>query len=243
MPRTLPTTLEAEVLACREIHELPGDWEPTALRRLLGELEFDPEGATGDDLLDLTLMALGDMESREAGAVVLGAVFGERLGTGARAGLAADLEGDRPWDESADLSRQRGIFTAVVLLQKAFPRFFGKPDATRAEVAFRAPTPEDAALLVEASAAVVLRALAPGLGPRSIAVRLYGEGLRGGEFPEATHILWRYSLKSDAQDPRRVILDVCGAPSFLGALEVAAPWRVDIELDQDHPELDMDPPK
>ena len=230
MPQSDLTTITGEVLSCREVHELPGQWQPESLRALLAQLEIDFEGASDADLLDLVLMGLGDLEPDEAGVAVLQAVFGDSMGSGVRRNLASDLEEDRPWEDFADLSRQAGIFTTTVLLQKAFPRNFGKPDATRAEVAFGLPAPEDAAILVKAPAAVILRALAPGLGTRSIVSRIYAEGLRGGGFPEAEHILWQREMRIDPRDPRRVLGVFHGAQSFLGALDDADAWQAQVKL-------------
>ena len=230
MPQADLTTLAAEIISCREIHELPGDWPPAVLRSLLDGQEIDSAGTAEADLPDLALMALGDLEPNEAGARVLGLVFGEELAPGMRAQLAADLVNERPWEQLSDLSRQAGVFTATVLLQRAFPRHYGKPAAMRVEVALTAPADADAALLLQAPPAVVLRALAPGLGPASLVVRLYGDGLRGGDFPEAAQILWRHALRADPAAPRRVIADLCGAQAFLGTLGDAAAWSAEVAL-------------
>lgn len=230
MPSTEPVTIAAEVLTCREVHELPGDWDAAGLRRLLTGLEVDTDGAAESDLADLALMALGDLEHREAGVAVLRAVFADSMPTGVRASLAADLEEDRPWEDFADITRQAGIFTAVVLLQRAFPKLFGKPDATRVKVAFTAPTPAEAAALAAAPPAVILRALAPGLGSRSIVTRIYADGLRQDPFPEAENILWRHVLRVDPVEPRRVLAEFYGAQSFLGPLADADPWQAAVKL-------------
>jgi hypothetical protein len=230
MPNSDLTLLTAEVVTCREVHDLPGDWPPSALSELLEALEIEADGAGDADVSELVLMALGDLEPHEAGEAVLKQVFGAGMSAGVRSNLAGDLENERPWEEFADLARQRGIFTAVALLQKALPRRYGKPDAMRAVVAFTAPTPPEAALLARAEPAVILRALAPGLGPRSIVTRLYAEGLRGGAFPEAAHILWHRALTADAAEPRRVVADICGAHSFFAALDDAPPWEARVVL-------------
>ena len=224
------TKLAAEIVSSREIHALPGDWDPPSLRRLLADLDIDPEAATDAELHDLALMALGDLEPDEAGAAVLRAVFGDSLKAGQRASIAADLEEDRPWEDHAELSKQAGIFTATVLLQQAMPKRFGVPDATQVEVAFRAPTAGEATELLQAAPAVILRALAPGLGPRAIVNRLYEDGVRGAAFPEAASILWRCELRLDPADPCRVMARIHGAQSFLGPLATAEPWESRVDL-------------
>ncbi len=230
MPQADTTTFPAAVRSCREIHELPGDWSPPDLRRLLGILDIDVEDSADADLPDLALMALGDLEPYPATAAVLEAVFGDTMAEGVRANLAADLGNERPWEQLSDLTLQAGVFTATVLLQRALPRHFGKPDALRAEIEFTAPSADDAAQLAAAPAAVILRALAPGLGPRSLVVRLYSDGLRHGDFPEAAHILWRCTLVRDEAEPRRVVADVCGAVAFLETLTAAGSWQADVVL-------------
>lgn len=231
MPHKGHLHLEAEVLAYCEIHELPGDWALDALQSLLTDLEIDTAGVPESDLLDLVMMAVGDLEPQEAGVAVLRTVFGDRMSAGIRANLASDLQEDRPWEEFADLSFQAGIFTATVLLQKSLPKLYGMPDATRAEVAFTAPTPQEAKLVSDLASDQLVRALAPGLGARSIVARLYEEGLRSGPFPEAEHILWRRNVCEDPNDPRRMVLTITGAHSFLADLKDAHPWQVEIDLD------------
>jgi hypothetical protein len=226
-------SLTAEVIACEEIHELPGDWNAATLRALLAGLEFEAADVADTDLMDLALMALGDLDPHVAGMAVLEAVFADTMASGVRANLSSDLDGERPWENVADLSHQAGIFTATVLLQRAFPRSYGKPVATRVEVAFAAAQEPDAALLQKAPPAVLLRALAPGLGERSIVNRLYEESLREGPFPEAAHILWRRNLCPDPADPRRVLAEFFGAQSILGSLAGAAPWQVKVALEPD----------
>jgi hypothetical protein len=76
----------------------------------------------------------------------------------------------------------------------------------------------------------LLRALVPGLGTRSIVTRLYEEGVRGGPFPEAEHIIWRRNFREDPDDPRRVIVTVLGAHSFLIGLKDASPWHAEIDM-------------
>ncbi len=201
MPHKDHLLLEAEVLSYREIHELPGDWAPEALRSLLADLEIETEDVPESDLLDLAQMALSDLEPQDAGVAVLRTVFGDRMAAGVRANLASDLQEDRPWEEFADLSFQAGIFTATVLLQKSLPKMYGIPDATQADCAFRATTAKDAKIVASLPNDQLLRALAPGLGTRSIVTRLYEEGVRGGPFPEADHIIWRRNIREDPDDP------------------------------------------
>ena len=218
----------AELVDSREVHELPDDWPPEALRALLEALEVDHADVADGDLWDLALMALGDLEPDDAAEVVLAQVFGGAMASGVRQNLISDLEGDRPWEEFADLSKQAGIFTAVVMLQRAFPTRFGKPDAVRVRVRI-APADADAArALRHADRALLLRILAPALGPRSVVTRLFDTALRGGPFPEADHILWR--LAREDEPDGAAVFTLHAALSFLESLEEAGAWEAAVPL-------------
>lgn len=66
---------QVRMLDWKEIHELPGVWTPERLLALLAGLEVD--GVAEDDALEMTLLALQDLEPDEAADRVLEAVFGD----------------------------------------------------------------------------------------------------------------------------------------------------------------------
>jgi hypothetical protein len=181
---------EVTIQASEEIHELPNGWPTQRLQALLARLEMDEVGE--EDAMEMATMALQDLEVDEASDRVLENVFGDRMRPGVRQNLIPDLRDDRPWEEFVEISQQSGIFEAVVLLQRAFPRDFGKPDAVslglRIETASRSAgewldaSPPDAGLL--------MRILAAGMDDRAALLRLFDEPLAGDRFPEAAAILW-----------------------------------------------------
>ena len=114
-----PREFQAQLLSWIEIHELPDGWTPRQLLSLL--VGMDVDGVSENDALEMTILALQDLEPDEASDRVLEAVFGETMRPGVRRNLAHDLTEERPWEEFADISQQKGIFNAVVLLQQAFP--------------------------------------------------------------------------------------------------------------------------
>jgi hypothetical protein len=65
----------ARVLNWKEIHDLPDGWPPEKLLSLLETLEVD--GVSENDALEMTLLALQDLEIDEAAEHVLQTVFGE----------------------------------------------------------------------------------------------------------------------------------------------------------------------
>jgi hypothetical protein len=143
---------------------------------------------------------------------------------GVRQNLIEDLRDDRPWEDFAELRHQPGIFRAITLLQKAFPKDYGKPDIGRIELEI---TPQDATglrwLSGEIDPALLLRLLAGGMEDRAILRRLFGEALAGDHFPEAEAILWRVEAASDpGASPIRLILH--SSLQWFAPLEDADAW-------------------
>jgi len=193
---------EVRILESTEVHELPHGWPPARLRTILARLEVDDVG--DEDAMEMTAMALQDLDVDEASGLVLEAVFGDGMGSGVRQNLIPDLREDRPWEEFAEISQQAGIFEAVVLLQRAFPRDFGKPDAL--SLALRLETQSrSAGDWLDASppdAGLLLRILAGGMDDHAVLRRLFEEPLAADRFPDAAAILWHVERR-DAVPPAR----------------------------------------
>ena len=197
-----PREFQVQLQDKKQIHELPDGWPPSRLLTLLALLEV--EGVSEEEALEMALLVLQDSPPDEAADKVLEVVFGGTMRPGIRRNLAHDLNEERPWEDFADLAQQAGIFNAVVLLQRAFPREFDKPDAVSITVSLTtasergkawldAPTPDPALLL---------RILAAGMDDRAVLHRLFGDALKGPSFPEAGSILWRVA-RLGASDPAR----------------------------------------
>ena len=189
---------QARLLSWKEIHELPDGWSPTRLLSLLDSLEVGdvPEA----EALEMTLLALQDLEPDEAAERVLDAVFGEAMRPGVKRNLSHELNEDRPWENFADISRHKGIFNAVVLLQQAFPREFDRPDAVAVSIQLDTESERGKAWLGASNLdpAFLLRVLAAGMEDRAVLNRLFGEALAGHSFAEAGDILWHASRHAAA---------------------------------------------
>jgi hypothetical protein len=215
---TDPREFSVRLLSFKEIHELPGSWPLQRLRRLLEILEIDE--VSDAEAMDMALMALQDFDPEDAAGRVLEAVFGDAMRAGVRQNLAHDLSGARPWEEFADLGPQAGIFETCVLLQRAFPRDFEKPDAIAVSVAIETASRTGAGWVEALSPdpGLMLRLLAPGMGDRAVLRRLFGDALAGPSFPEAAGIVWHLAHTA----PRE--LSVSSSVQFFGPLEDADAW-------------------
>lgn len=181
------------VLNVKEIHDMPGSWCENDYRRLLTNLEMDDVGdVPANDLLDMTLMALQDLEPEDAAEVVLAYKLSDSISKGARQNIVHDLRDDqRPWEEAADIKSHSRIFAATVLLQKAFPSAFPKPDMMRVILNVTATSTEAEELLDNPpQAAFITRMLADALSENCILERLFDEQLKAQSFPEAEGIIW-----------------------------------------------------
>lgn len=196
----------AQLISWAQIHELPDGWTPRQLLSILAGMEVS--GVSENDALEMTILALQDNEPDEASDRVLEAVFGEAMRPGVRQNLAHDLTEDRPWENFADISHQKGIFNAVVLLQRAFPRDFDRPDAVSVAVCLETESERGKAWLdaLKLDPALLLRILAAGMDDSAMLKRLFGEALRGGSFIEAADILWHVSRRAGAAPAREFTL-------------------------------------
>lgn len=184
---------DVSVVSVKDIFDMPGSWLDDDYRQLLTQLEVDEvDDVYGDDLLDMTVMALQDFETDDAADAVLAHKLGKRISSGARGNIIQDLVDDqRPWEEAADITLHAPIFAASVLLQKAFPKTFSRPDMMQVILEVNAVTPEAAEQLSQKpEAAFVARMLADALSENCILERLFDEQLLGNSFPEAEGIIW-----------------------------------------------------
>jgi len=181
------------VSSVKEIHDMPGSWFDDDYCKLLVQLEMEDVGdIASNDLLDMTLMALQDLEPEDAADAVLAYKLKDNISSGARQNIVQDLlEDQRPWEEAADIKLHGRIFAAAVLLQKAFPSHFSRPDMMRVTLHVQATSTEAGKFLVNPpQAAFVARMLADALSENSILERLFDEQLLSHSFPEAEGIIW-----------------------------------------------------
>lgn len=211
-----------------EVHELPGSWPPARLRKVLELVDFDD--VVGDeDVAEMATMVLQDLEEQEAGELVLEVVFGQTMSRGARQNEVDDLHDDRPWEQFAAVGKQAGIFDAIVLLQRAFPRNFGIPDSIRLRLEIKATGEKPSAWLAEGpSSSLLVRLFASGMKDDAVLKRLYESELDSDSdsFPDADAILWqvREFSRSDESDPAVRRYDIYSSCQWLGSLENRERW-------------------
>ena len=187
------TQFRVKVVELKKVYDLPGGWLNADYRNLLNQLEVDGiEELSDGDLLEILLMGLQDRELEDAADLVLAYKLPGKITPGARRNIIEDfLEGQRPWEEAADISLHADIFVAGVLLNKAFPRTYGKPDITKLTLQLKALKPEARKLLqFPPRSAFVARLLADGMDEHSILERLFDEQLVAHTFSEADDIVW-----------------------------------------------------
>lgn len=211
------------VSSVQKIHDMPGTWTDDDYRHLLTQLEVDElDDVNSDDLLDMTLMALQDMEAEDAADAVLAHQLGGRISAGARRNIVEDLIAEqRPWEEVSDIKLHASIFAAAVLLQKAFPTSYPKPDMLRVVLDINSANSEAAKLLFKKpEAAFVARMLADAMSENSILERLFDEQLLAHCFPEATGIIWQAEFSDQVQGTiTSTRLTIYSSKHWLNAME------------------------
>ena len=232
---------DVAVSSVNEIHDMPGTWSDDDYRQLLTRLEVDGvEDVSGSDLLEMALMALQDMETDAAADAVLAHKLGGRISSGARRNIVEDLlEDQRPWEEAADISLHAQIFAAAVLLHKALPSSFARPDMMQVILDITALTPAAKAILSSPpQAAFVTRLLADAMDAHSILERLFDEQLASHYFPEADAIIWLAEFGDQAPDGHSVKLVIYSSVHWLDAMESISAFESSAYNDADPEEAE-----
>lgn len=224
MPKEL---FKVEVLESEEVHVLPGMWLPEQLHEVLLLAEYD-DPVDEADLLDMTLLVLQDLEEQVAGEIVLQAVFGDSMSPGVRENLVDDLRDDRPWEQFSRVNQQQGVFQAVVLLQLAFPRRYGVPDALRIRLKVAATDAQSSRWLSNTpTALLLLRLLASAMDDDAVLMRLYGQEMQDKGFPYAEAILWSVQTveRSEGSQGAVYVCDIFSAHQWLSPLAELQNWQ------------------
>ena len=212
-----------KVLKLEKAYDLPGSWRDDDYRALLQRLEIDDvDELSGGDLVDILLMALQDLGPEEAADSVLAYKLKNSITPGSRRNVIEDLlEGQRPWEEFADIALHALIFTASELLYRAFPGALARPDLLKLTLQLQ-PRTDEAREILEAppEAAFVTRLLADAMDEHSILERLFDEQLRTHAFPEAEGIIWLAQYEGQAgADQNPVVLAVYSSEHWLEDIE------------------------
>jgi hypothetical protein len=116
---------------------------------------------------------------------------------GVRQNLVDDLQEDKPWEEFAVVAQQRGLFIAVVLLQKVFPNRYAVPDALQFRFTIRALSSAAFAGMNAPDPAWLIRLLSQGMSDTDVLNRLYEEELKAGPFTDAAGMIWHFAELDD----------------------------------------------
>ena len=102
-----------KVLELKKAYDLQGSWQDNDYRDLLERLEIDDiDELSSGDLLDILLMALQDLGPEDAADLVLAHKLQTSSTPGSRRNLVEDLlEGQRAWEQFADIRLHARIFT------------------------------------------------------------------------------------------------------------------------------------
>ncbi len=208
------STFTVERLSFQHLSELPNAWQAADYKALLAKVDYDnPEAIAPAELKEMCQMALTDQEPAEAASLVLNYLFADQLKEGQIDQLAHQLQTEKLWEENPNFELHKGFFNATQLLYEAYNGKFPHPQAVEFKVKITAADPADLTVFDQEPAAALLRLLAPGLSDRALLHRLFGTQLAGGDFAEATHILWQLTPSEKTADS--VVYDIISSDYWL----------------------------
>jgi len=211
------------VSSLKKIYDMPNTWSKEDYRKLLDQ--FEVEGVSDlseDDLVDMMLMTLQDMEPGEAADAVLAYKLQNSVTVGARQNIVHDLFDDqRPWEETADIKLHSRIFAGVVLLHKAFPKIFTRPDMMQLVLHITVIELEARGMLSKTpEPAFVTRMLADGMSKSSILERLFEDQIFSHNFEESHGIIWLAEFSDlKSESPPSASLTIYSSVHWLKAME------------------------
>ena len=180
------------------IEQIPNGWSNDDYQALLDLLEVGETPA--NERRDYVLLALADLERREATTVVLTYLLSDHLSEGQIQNLANELEEEKLWEEYADIALHSAFFLAVELLYEAFNGGFPIPKAQLIQATLRPISPTTAEDIKELSSAAIIRLLAAGFDDGALMRRLFEDQLKGEAFPDAEGIIWHKSIRMITPD-------------------------------------------
>lgn len=214
---------DVSVTTLKKVFDLPGSWDDQDYLNLARRLELEEiDDLTGTDLLEMVLMAVQDLEPRDAADAVLTYKLPESTKPGVRQNIVQDLlQGERPWEQAADIWLHAPIFKATVLLHRAFPKHFSKPDILCLTMQVKALAEEAKELLSNPpEAAFVARMLADAMDESSILERLFDEQLMSNSFDTAKGIIWQADFsQQNPGEHTSALLTVYSSDHWLNAME------------------------
>lgn len=210
---------EVKLPEYEQVNVIAGGWSAIDYRKLLEEMDFASEDATGKvQLRELCVMCLQDMELSEAAKVVLKYRLGDKLTAGQIQSVSEEISDEKLWEQYADQSLHEQFFHVGNLIYGAFPREMDEPDAVRLIVEITGKNQEAKEILASPlHESFVVRLLADGMDDSSILHRLFDEQLAGKSFPEADSIIWMIKpVSASAED--QVSIEVYSSCHWLDAL-------------------------
>lgn len=219
----MPNHFSVSVKDLRKINDMPHTWEDNDCHNLLSALEVDGlDGLAGEELLEMTVMALQDLGAEDAAEAVLAYKLENAVSAGVRQNIIQDmLEYDCPWEEYPNIALHQSLFAAGILLYKAFPKVFSKPDMMRLTLEIKTSQPQMRSIFSsKPEPAFVTRILADGMDENCILERLFEDQLLSNHFPEARGIIWDAEFTDvDEADDMTAQLVIYSSKSWLMHME------------------------
>ena len=185
---------------------------------MLDEMEFgDTSKMEAGEMIEMTLLALQDLEPAEAAKIVLSQHLGQKLNVGQIQNAASELQDEKLWEEYANMALHEGMFNVGSVLYKALPRLFPEPDAVKVTLEVTADNQAAKELLTEeVREPFLVRLLADGMDKDSALHRVFEDQLNGHSFPEADNIVWIWAVT--AKDEQTISIEVTSSGYWLDPL-------------------------
>lgn len=173
--------------------EMPEAWSADDYKKLLDTLGFEPTGNATENV-EMTLLAIADLEPTEAAIALLTHSFSEELTHGQIEQIANDMQNDKIFEEYPEIHLHHRLFAINQLLRKAYNGKFPSGEVVSIEFEMT-PVGKEKVSKTDITPEVILQCLATAMPDSSLIKRLFHDELAGGKaFKDAASIVWRSEI-------------------------------------------------
>lgn len=182
--------------------EMPEAWSAEDYKKLLDTLGFEPTGNATENV-EMTLLALADLEPTEAAVVLLTHSLSEELSEGQIEQVANDMQNDKIFEEYPEIHLHHRLFAINQVLRKAYNGKF--PSGEVVSIKFdMTPTGKEKVAKADITPEVLLKCLTNAMPDSSLIKRLFPDELAGEKaFDDADSIVWRSEI-TESEDSFKV---------------------------------------
>lgn len=209
-----------------KIDALPNSWSLSEYKNIIDLMGLDTAGMSDSEVLDMALMSLSDVPTRESAEVLLKYVFGDKLTDGQIQNLAIEMPEEKMWEEYPDINYHRDLFRVNQLLYKAYNGKFPRGHALKVKFDIQAAA-RDIQTIVQNQSDALLKLIISGTEDHSVFHRLYDIESKG-IIEDSKGIIWHSTIAKKGNED--LTIEVISSSYWLDDYNADEPYECILDL-------------